>query len=125
MRAGVYKICSCKDQVKCRHPWWFSFKQRDAKQLRKSLDVVLEKHIDSKTVAEKEADRLRIGIAQGKLTTREAQLLGVAVNTPILPTLTIAQLLDTYHERHLARTATSEKRKYEIGAINRTSLPRP
>jgi hypothetical protein len=53
MAAGVYKICSCRDQVKCRHPWWFSFKRRGTDdRIRKSLDVVLEKHLDSKIVAE-------------------------------------------------------------------------
>lgn len=134
MKASVYKICSCRNQVKCRHPWWFSFKRRGAPQLRKSLDVVLEKHIDSKTSAEEEAGRLRIGIiatmadpASTLLTTRTRELLGLPAPPPasVLQVLTVRQLLDTYHERHLSRTATSKKRLYEIGAIVRTSLPRP
>ena len=28
MARSVYKICACGDHVKCRHPWWFSFKRR-------------------------------------------------------------------------------------------------
>jgi integrase len=128
MAAGVYKICTCRNRVKCRHPWWFSFKPRDAdvKQLRKSLDVVLEKHIDSKTIAEREASRLRIGIVENSLPPRTRERLGLpGPAPPVLAVLTVRQLLATYHERHLARTATSQKRKYEIDAIARTILPRP
>jgi integrase len=126
MRASVYKICACRDRVKCRHPWWFSFKRRDAKQIRASLDVVLEKHIDSKTVAEEQASRLRIGITENTLPARTRELLGLpAPAVPVLQALTVEQLLDTYHERHLKRTATHEKRAYEIGAIGRTLIPRP
>ena len=134
MASSVYKICACRDQVKCRHPWWFSFKRRKGESLgpgeptriRKSLDVVLEKHIDSKVVAEREANHLRVGIVEQKLSARTLALLGfTAIPTPVLPLLTMGQFLDTYHERHLARTATSGKRQYEIGAVKRTVLPRP
>jgi hypothetical protein len=46
--------------------WWFSFTRRGAvDRIRKSLDAVLEKHIDSKTIAEQEAGRLRIGTSRG------------------------------------------------------------
>ena len=127
MRAGVYKICACKDQVKCRHPWWFSFKRRgESTRIRKSLDVVLEKHIDSKTVAEEAANKLRVGIVENTLTARTRELLGLPSSpAPILATLTISQLLDTYAERHLSRTATHEKQKLQIGAIVRTEIVRP
>jgi integrase len=126
MAASVYKICSCRDQVKCRHPWWFSIKRRGAPQLRKSLDVVLEKHIDSKTVAEEEAYRLRIAIKDDTVVGRTRELLGLpALSVPMLQALTVRQLFATYHERHLARSATSERRAYEIGAVTRTLLPRP
>ena len=127
MTASVYKICVCRDRLKCRHPWWFSFKRPKIDQrIRKSLDVVLEKHIDSKTVAEQEADRLRVGIVDDKLAARTRELLGLPPSTaPILPTLTVAQLLETYRERYLVRTATSEKQTYQIGAINRTIIAHP
>src|SRR5688572_7080448 len=106
MAASVYKICSCRTQVKCRHPWWFSLKRRGVPQLRKSLDLVLEKHIDSKTVAEQEANRIRTAIVENTLSARTRELLGLpAAAGPVLEVLTMRQLLDTYHERHLARTA--------------------
>jgi hypothetical protein len=82
MAHSVYKICSCRDRIKCRHPWWFSFKRRGiAGRIRKSLDVVLEKHIDSKTVAEVEAERLRIGMVDDTLPARMRELLGLPAST--------------------------------------------
>jgi integrase len=127
MPRSVYKICACRDQVKCRHPWWFSFKPRGkADRIRKSLDVVLEKHIESKTIAEQEAERLRLGLLDDKLSPRTRELLGLAPSAkPVLQALTMHQLLDTYHERHLTATATHEKRAYEIGAIVRSVVARP
>lgn len=126
MARSVYKICSCRDQVKCRHPWWFSFKRPGQSRLRKSLDVVLEKHIDSKIVAEEEAERLRIGVIDDTLPSRTRELLGLAASAkPVLEALTMRQLLETYHERRLTATSTHEKRAYEIGAILRAVLPRP
>jgi integrase len=123
---SVYKICNCRDQVKCRHPWWFSVKHRGGPQMRKSLDVVLEKHIDSKTVAEVEAERLRIGMVDDTLTARTRELLGLPASTkPALPTLTIGQLLKVFAERHVARSATVERQGYQIGIVIRTVLPRP
>lgn len=126
MKASVYKICDCRDRLKCRHPWWFSFKRRgSALRIRKSLDVVLEKRIDSKTVAEQEASRLRIGIIEDTLPTRTRELLGLpASSSARLDALTVSELLKTYHARHLTQTATGERRAYEIGAIGRTVLPR-
>jgi integrase len=126
MARSVYKICACKDALKCRHPWWFSYKRAGAPRFRKSLDVVLERHVDSKTVAEQEAEDLRKGIRDDNLPARRRELLGLPpAPGPILPTLTVAQLLETYRERHLALTATGKKQAYAIGAITRTTLPRP
>ena len=125
MARSVYKICACRDQVKCRHPWWFSFKRPGEPRLRKSLDLVLEKHIDSKTVAAVEAERLRIGVLDDTLPARTRELLGLPASLkPMLEALTMRQLLHTSHERHLTATATHEKRAYEIGAIVRVVLPR-
>ncbi|MGE3520425.1 MAG: tyrosine-type recombinase/integrase [Vicinamibacterales bacterium] len=135
MPASVYKICSCKNPLKCRHPWWFSFKRRGSPlRIRKSLDVVLERHVDSKTAAETEAGKLRAAIvavlddpASDALSAHGRLLLGLPPPPPAatLKSLTVGRLLEIYKERHLANTATLEKRSYEIGAITRTVLPRP
>ena len=34
MARSVYKICTCKEPVKCRHPWWFSYKRTGERRLR-------------------------------------------------------------------------------------------
>lgn len=125
MPASVYKICSCRIQVKCRHPWWFSDKRPGLPRLRKSLDVVLERHIDSKTVAEDEAERLRIGWRDDTLSPRTRELLGLPPSVAaVLPTLTMGQLLNIYRERYLTRTATGDKQAIQIKAITRTRVPR-
>jgi integrase len=128
MARSVYKICTCKDPVKCRHAWWFSYKRAGAgeRRLRKSLDVVLETHIDSKTLAEQEAERLRIGIIDDTLPARTRELLGLPPSaTPMRQTLTVSQLLELYRARHLARTATLGRQVDLIGVTARTRLPRP
>lgn len=128
MAASVYKICSCRPakKLKCRHSWWFSFKRRGIKErIRKSLDVVLEKRIDSKTIAEEEANRLRNGIIDDSLPKRTRELLGLPASMrPALEALTVRQLLNNYRERHLTRTATVKKQTYQIEAVTRTVLVR-
>src|SRR5437773_11087269 len=109
MARSVYKICTCKYQVKCQHAWWFSYKRAgaDERRLRKSLDVVLEQHIDSKTVAEQEAERLRRGIIDDTLPARTCLLLGLPAPTaPMRERLTVGEQLALYRERHVARVAS-------------------
>ena len=136
MAAGVYKICHCRDPVKCRHSWWFSLKRRgESRRFRASLDLLLEKHVDSKTVAEEEAGKLRAGIlavlddpTSTALSPRVRKLLkGLPEppQAPIAASLTVGQMLKAYADRHLASTATYEKQKYQIAAIGRTVLRRP
>ncbi|MEP7305934.1 MAG: site-specific integrase [Acidobacteriota bacterium] len=126
MAASVYKICSCRPQqkLKCRHSWWFSFKRRGIKdRIRKSLNAVLEKQIDSKTVAEQEANRLRTGIVDDSLSKRTRELLGLPASLrPSLEVLTVGHLLDRYRERHIVHTADEERQGYKIGAITRTEV---
>jgi integrase len=101
-------------------------KRRGERQLRKSLDVVLEKHVDSKTVAEEQAERLRVALREDTLTVRERELMGLPASAkPQLVTLTVRQLLELYKDRQVARTATADRQGYQIGIVNRTVLPRP
>lgn len=125
MARSVYKICSCRDQVKCRHAWWFSYKRPGIPRLRKSLELVLERRIDSKTIAEAEAERIRLAIVDDTLPARTRELLGLAPSTkPQREALTVAQLLEAYRTRHLARTATADRQTYQIGVVSRTVLER-
>ena len=125
MLASVYKICACRDKLKCRHPWWFGLKRPGERRIRKSLDVVLERRIDSKTVAEQEANRLRLGIVDDSLPARTRQLLGLpASSKPALDVLTLGQLLARYHERHVAQLAGAGRQAYQMGTITRAVVVR-
>jgi len=128
MTRSVRKICRCRKsaQLKCRHPWWFDFKRPGLPRVRKSLDVVLERHIDSKTIAEDEAARLRTGIVAQTLPARTCLLLGLPASAAPaqLERLTVAELLTQYRERHLEHTATKANAAYRVGAIVRTVIPR-
>jgi hypothetical protein len=91
-------------------------------------DGPVDRHasVDSKTVAEQEAERLRIGVVDDTLGARTRELLGLPASTkPTPPTLTIGHLLTVYAERHVARSATVDRQGYQIGIVVRTVLPRP
>jgi hypothetical protein len=76
-------------------------------------------------LAEREAERLRIAIVDDTLSARTRELLGLpASSKPQREALTVAQLLEGYRERHLARTATADRQAYQIGAITRTTITR-
>lgn len=126
MAASVYKICSCKDPLKCRHPWWFSMTRAGAPRIRASLDVVLERHISGKAEAEREASKLRLAIAEAKLTARQRERLRLpGPVVPALERLTVRQLLDAYRDRHVSLLTSQERVAYRLGVIARTELPRP
>lgn len=133
MNGSVYKICDCKDPVKCRHPWWFSYKRRGSSvRFRKSLDGILEKHVDSKTVAIEQANRLRRAIVDNTLTARERELLdpkGALLPAPepepVQQRLTVRQLLDQYKERHLSTLKSADRYGYQIDAATRPMITRP
>src|SRR5262249_47188022 len=128
-----YKICDCKDPVKCRHPWWFSFKRRGSSvRVRKSLDAILEKHVDSKTIAIAEADRLRRAIVDTTLTDGERKhidpkgaLLPAPEPEPVQRRLTVRQLLSQYEARHLSKLKSADRYGYQINAATRPIIARP
>ena len=64
---GLQKRCDCPRArwPKCPHGWHFSFQWR-TKRYRLSLDRETGRRITSKTEAEREADRLRTAIREGR-----------------------------------------------------------
>ena len=64
---GLSKICTCprKRWPKCRHSWHFNFKWDDH-HYRFSLDRHLGRHVDSKSEAEAEAEKIRREIREGR-----------------------------------------------------------
>ena len=66
---GLRKRCECprKNWAKCSHPWHFNFKWK-GEHYRFSLDREVGHPVTSKTEAEKEADRLRTAIREGRVS---------------------------------------------------------
>ena len=69
---GLHKRCECprKNWAKCPHPWHFNFKWKD-EHYRFSLDREVGHPVTSKTEAEKEADRLRTAIREGRFRQQQ------------------------------------------------------
>jgi integrase len=117
MSDNIRKVCGCPPRgwAKCPHPWHFHFKWNGIHH-RFSLDRHLGRQIDSKTLAETEAEKLRIAIKEGKFGSEAPQVEG----------LTLRQLADTYVERYVEidRASTAASFKYELNTICRTKVPR-
>lgn len=69
---GLRKRCECprKNWTKCSHPWHFNFKWK-AEHYRFSLDREVGHPVTSKTEAEKESDRLRTAIREGRIRQQQ------------------------------------------------------
>ena len=132
-RDGLRKICGCKASAwtKCSHGWHFSF-MWNSEPYRFSLDRVLTRKVRLKTEAELEAERIRNEIRAGtfRLPGSEPAVETAeqpSASVPVLPTLTLSQLLDTYRKDYIAvqRPGTLKNDVMQIGVITRTMLTLP
>ena len=114
---GLQKICTCPRArwPKCRHSWHFSYKF-DGHHYRFSLDKHLGRHLDSKTEAEVEAERIRLEIRAGDF--------GRPAPTDAM---TLQQLVDVYFERYVLveHPDTVDDFLSGLRVICRTPLPHP
>ena len=64
---GLRKRCDCKrkDWPRCPHSWYLNFKAKNGPHYRLSLDREVGRHIDSKSTAIAEAERIRTAIRNG------------------------------------------------------------
>lgn len=69
---GLRKVCGCRraNWPKCLHAWYINYTWRGELH-RFSLDRELGRHIDNKTDAEHEADRIRLEIRAGTFHRRD------------------------------------------------------
>jgi integrase len=115
---GLRKGCDCPRRAwaKCRHPWHFNFKPRGGKDYRLSLDRYLGRHVDSKSEAEAEAEKIRTAIREGRFGTA----------APVLDQLTMKQLLDSYVKRYVdvERGPRGRDARYSVGTITRVEIER-
>ena len=91
---GVRKRCDCrrKDWPKCPHSWYFNFKAKNGPHYRLSLDREVGRHIDSKSTAIAEAERMNINAANALLKTLEepagaTHLILTGPNSDAAPTI--------------------------------------
>ncbi len=113
---GLRKVCGCSRRTwpKCPHSWYLNFKPKGGPSYRLSLDKECGKHLDSKSDAEKQADRIRGEIRDG---TFRAPL-------PLPDRLTLRQLMKAYTE-HLAikRPTRTDVDVWHAAQILRTMVP--
>jgi len=109
---GLRKRCGCPRTKwpKCHHGWHFNFSWKGV-SYRVSLDRECGRHIDSKTEAEREADRLRSDIRNG------------AYGTPAVRELSFRQFADVWRERRGSQLANPHYDRYRLERINGFTLP--
>jgi integrase len=116
---GIRKVCGCARRrwAKCQHPWHFNFKWRDT-HYRFSLDRQLGRHVDRKSEARAEADKLRALIRAGEFGTG---------TKPQVTSVMIRGLFEIFHREYLqtARPATLSNLASQARVIMRTIVPRP
>ena len=80
---GLRKRCDCarKHWPKCSHPWWLRYKPRGGPHYEVSLDRVLGKHVDSKSEAETEANKIRVLIDAGTFNKAVSPVVDPTVQT--------------------------------------------
>jgi len=95
---GLRKICGCRrtNWPKCPHGWHLNFKWK-GKHYRLSLDRELWKHVESKTDAQAEAERIRTEIRAGTFRVQPEP------STPLPPpeSPTLEQLGVEYFKRYI------------------------
>lgn len=95
---GIRKRCGCppKTWSKCQHPWHFNFKWKGV-HYRLSLDREAGRHIDGKSKAQAEADRIRDAIRANRFRRAEE---GQTPGDDCRPT--VGQIANVYLKKHVA-----------------------
>jgi integrase len=70
---GIRKRCPCprRNWAKCPHGWHLNYRLKGGQHYRLSLDREVGRHIDSKTEAQAEAERIRTEIRSGTFRRRD------------------------------------------------------
>ena len=119
---GLRKRCECprKNWAKCPHPWHFNFKWK-GHHYRFSLDREVGHPITSKTEAEKEADRLRTAIREGRFRQRAD-----APHTEIAQAqseLTFRRFAEDWKKLRGVELVNAKDNEHRIKKVNSFALP--
>jgi integrase len=120
---GLRKRCECprKNWTKCSHPWHFNFKWKD-EHYRFSLDREVGHPVTSKTEAEKESDRLRTAIREGRFRQqpREAP---PPEGAPVPSEVTFRQFAEDWKAKRGAELVRPKDNDYRLEKINAFVVP--
>src|SRR5213594_3167998 len=116
---GVRKRCDCKrkDWPKCPHSWYFNFKARNGPHYRLSLDREVGRHIDSKSTAIAEAERIRTAIRNGVFRP------SLASPPTLVPVLAFRAFAEVWRVRRGCQLASSKDDVYRLKTICAFTLP--
>ncbi len=116
---GVRKRCDCKrkDWPRCPHSWYLNFKAKNGPHHRLSLDREVGRHIDSKSTATAEAERIRTAIRSG--TFRPALTSSPALTS----VLTFRAFAEVWKVRRGCQLASGRDDIYRLATICAFTLP--
>ena len=113
---GLRKRCGCPRAKwpKCSHGWHFNFRWKGVNH-RLSLDRECSRHIQTKTEAQQEADRLRLAIREGRY--------GDSSRLASLDNLTFADFAKVWEERRGRELANAYDNKHRLKKVCAFRLP--
>ena len=113
---GLRKRCGCPRAKwsKCSHGWHFNYRWKGVNH-RLSLDRECGRHIESKTEAQQEAERLRLAIREGRY--------GDPGRPASLDQLTFAQFAKVWEERKGKELVRPRDNRYRLDKIEAFILP--
>ena len=119
---GLRKRCGCprKNWPKCPHAWHFNFRWKGVNH-RLSLDREYGRHIETKTEAQQEADRIRHSIRTGTIQQSSA-----GAKTPPVTPLSVSAYGEVFLQRYSkARGKASWKNDQQrLNKLDKFVLPR-
>lgn len=120
--AGLRKICGCARTKwpKCPHIWHVNFCPPGGPSFRFSLDRHLGRHVDAKSEAVGEFDKIRAAIREGRFQ------LGSPSSAESITALTLATLVSDYQRDYLdIRLPTAKAEANRLALALATLIPRP
>ena len=112
---GIRKRCGCPPNTwsKCQHPWHFNFKWKGM-HFRLSLDREAGRHLDSKSRALAEADRIRTDIRNGSFRSQTPTVMPA-------PAMTFAAFANVWRDRRGSQLVRPRDNDYRLEKI--TTFP--
>ena len=113
---GIRKRCGCPRTKwpKCSHGWHFNFRWKGVNH-RLSLDRECGRHVESKTEAQREAERIRLAIRGGRCAA--SSCLATSGD------MTFAEFADGWEERRGKDLVRPKDNRYRLDKITAFVLP--